>query len=231
MAEENQNTYRNEIKYIIDKKQALELKLRLQTLCSSEKQSFNKYLVRTLYFDDIYNSCFFANREGLAHRQKIRIRTYNYDYDNIFIELKKKDFNLSSKNRCLISKEICKKIISNSFSLKEMKDENEFLFFVCTKIKNHSFLPKIIVEYDRAAFSFPAFNTRITIDSNIKSTIKTDLFFEQIPQMQNVINTDKCILEVKYSQLLPRFMYNIMNIGNLKRINFSKYYFSRKSII
>lgn len=231
MTEENQNTYRNEIKYIIDKKQALEIKLRLQTLCPSEKQSLNKYLVRTLYFDDINNSCFFANREGLAHRQKIRIRTYNYDYDNIFIELKKKNFNLSSKNRCLISREIFKKIISNSFSLKEMKDENEFLFFVCTKIKTNSFLPKIIVEYDRTAFSYPAGNTRITIDSNIKSTVKTDLFFEKNLQMQNVISTDKYILEVKYSQFLPRFMYNIINIGDLKRVNFSKYYFSRKSII
>lgn len=232
MNNKNENLYRNEIKYILDKTQALQIESRLSLFSIKEQtDNINSYFVRTLYFDNIYNSCFLANREGLPHREKIRIRAYNFDFNTIFIELKKKNYNLSTKKRCLIPNDIVSRIMSNNFNLNQMKNQNEFLFFLCSKIKKDSLLPKIIVDYERIAYSFPFFNTRITIDSNIKASLNTCLFFKQNIPMKTTLDNTKCILEVKYTQILPKFLYEIINVDDLKRINYSKYYYSRKAVV
>ena len=40
--------------------------------------------------------------------------------------------------------------------------------------------------------------------------------------------TGKHILEVKYDELLPDFLYQLMSLGSLQQTAFSKYYLCRK---
>ena len=46
------------------------------------------YLVRSLYFDDRYNSCLMDNENSIDKRYKYRIRTYNNDLSTIHLEKK-----------------------------------------------------------------------------------------------------------------------------------------------
>lgn len=47
------------------------------------------YLVRSLYFDDRYNSCLMDNENSIDKRYKYRIRTYNNDLSTIHLEKKR----------------------------------------------------------------------------------------------------------------------------------------------
>lgn len=68
MDSENKNNFRNEEKYLINKEQAFQIQSRLQCICKQDQNS--PYNVRSLYFEDINNSCFYSNREGLPKREK-----------------------------------------------------------------------------------------------------------------------------------------------------------------
>lgn len=47
------------------------------------------YLVKSLYFDDLYDSCASEKENGIHRREKYRIRQYGNSLD--FIRLEKKD--------------------------------------------------------------------------------------------------------------------------------------------
>ncbi|MBQ4124084.1 polyphosphate polymerase domain-containing protein [bacterium] len=229
MDSENKNNFRNEEKYLINKEQAFQIQSRLQCICKQDQNS--PYNVRSLYFEDINNSCFYSNREGLPKREKIRLRTYNFDDSKIFLELKEKEYSLSRKRRCLITKEDTNNLIRGNIHLKNTNNENHFLMYMYSKIKTGMYFPKIIVDYKRIAYTLPFFKIRITIDSQIKTSSKTNLFFERNYQMIPILTQDKCILEVKYSQILPKYFNKIINLEDLKKVNFSKYYNARKQSI
>ena len=74
-------------------------------------------------------------------------------------------------------------------------------------------------------------NVRITFDRNIGSTSELDSFFDENLMLRPVLPSGKHILEVKYDELLPDFLYNVMNLGSLQRTAFSKYYLCRKFTI
>ena len=90
--------------------------------------------------------------------------------------------------------------------------------------------PKTIVAYKRTPFVFKAGNVRITLDRNIGHTDKFDLFFDETLPLTPVLANGTHILEVKYDELLPDFLYNALNLEGLKYTNFSKYYLSRKRL-
>ena len=82
----------------------------------------------------------------------------------------------------------------------------------------------------RTPFVFPAGNVRITLDRNIGHTDKFDLFFGENLPTKPVLANGTHILEVKYDELFPSFLYEALNLEGLKYTNFSKYYMSRKRV-
>ena len=47
------------------------------------------YLIRSLYFDDYWNSAYEEKESGVLMRKKYRIRIYNYSAESIKLERKK----------------------------------------------------------------------------------------------------------------------------------------------
>ncbi len=229
----NKKNIRTEKKYLIDSKQALQIEEKLKKFCTPDTHCRNNncYSVRSLYFDDIYNSCFYDSREGLPHREKFRLRIYNLTTENIFLEWKRKEFAISEKNRFIISKINADKLITGNYSFNDIKNEKELLYAIYAKFRNNIFSPKVIVDYERKAYNLPSYNIRITIDSNIKASANTNLFYNNQCPTKPVLNNGKSILEIKYSQIIPDYLCEIINMYDLKRINYSKYYNCRKAMI
>ena len=48
------------------------------------------YEIRSVYFDDIYDSCFEENETGVNCRKKYRIRIYNSSFEMMNLEIKEK---------------------------------------------------------------------------------------------------------------------------------------------
>lgn len=88
--------------------------------------------------------------------------------------------------------------------------------------------PVVIVEYDRIPYVYANGNVRITLDTNISSSQATDRFLEEIVPKRPVMPLGQQLLEVKYDDYLPDFIYRNLQLDCLRQTAFSKYYLCRK---
>ena len=102
-------------------------------------------------------------------------------------------------------------IDANINKINEIKNPEGLLEEFLNDIKLKGLFPSIIVEYNRVAFIYPVSDVRITFDSNIKSGLYNyDLFDDKSPTYR-VIENDKQVLEVKYNEVLPSHIANILS--------------------
>lgn len=73
---------RHENKYIIDGYRMKLLSARLASALKADAHSDgdSRYHIRSLYFDDYDNSCYYENEGGVEPREKYRIRYYERRY-------------------------------------------------------------------------------------------------------------------------------------------------------
>lgn len=98
------------------------------------------------------------------------------------------------------------------------------------KIIRKRFSPKCIVEYERFAFTETMGNVRVTFDRNIAGSAQTDRLFDSDLFTVPVMPQSHHILEIKYDELLPHYILQALDLGNLRRQSFSKYYMTRAAI-
>ena len=87
--------------------------------------------------------------------------------------------------------------------------------------------PVVLIEYDRMAYTYPAYNTRITVDMNLRSSESNLDLFSEKPAYSALLN-EEVILEVKYNQKLVRFLSDILRQYHLTQSSVSKYCMGRK---
>ena len=88
--------------------------------------------------------------------------------------------------------------------------------------------PVVIVEYDRIPYVYKNGNVRITLDTNIASSNAIGSFLDpQIPK-RPILPLGQQLLEVKYDAYLPDFIYQSLQLQDLRQTAFSKYYLCRK---
>ena len=75
---------RHEYKHIINYGDYLALKSRLSIFMQTDKHSIDgQYKIRSIYFDDMNDSCYQDNINGVNKRSKYRLRYYNNDLSYI----------------------------------------------------------------------------------------------------------------------------------------------------
>ena len=88
--------------------------------------------------------------------------------------------------------------------------------------------PKVIVQYLRRPFVCDEGNVRVTFDMNITSSPAFDRFFmEDIPE-RPVLPKGQHLLEVKFDEYLPDYIYHAIQMTNMRLETFSKYYLCRQ---
>lgn len=82
--------YRNELKYVVTTAQIACLRSRISSLMPLDGHVCENgtYNIRSIYFDDYKNTCYYENEDGTSPRRKFRIRTYNGNEEEIHLELK-----------------------------------------------------------------------------------------------------------------------------------------------
>ena len=204
--------YRHELKFKISNSAAEVLKQKLSLILGKDKNAYyedGSYLIKSLYFDDRDSSSYYEKMDGVLYRKKYRIRMYN-DVDTfIRLEKKMKHNNFTAKEQMLISKDIYSKILNGKID--EIENPEGLLLEFITNYKNKGLVPSIIVEYHRTAFTYPISDVRITFDSNIQSSLYNyDLFNTSYPRYI-VDEPGKQVLEVKFNEILPLHIANILN--------------------
>lgn len=215
--------YRNEIKYIISHSGAEELKVKLKSILNydSNTDEEGSYIIKSLYFDDLENSAYYEKMDGILYRKKYRIRIYNDDDNVIKLERKYKHNNLTSKDQILINREIYSKIINGNINDIDISNDNLLSQFIA-EIKVRNLVPSVIVEYKRTAFIYPLSNIRITIDEDIRSGRYNYDLFEDTPKYL-VLGEKEIVLEVKYDEVLPEHIKDVLETIPLYRQATSKF--------
>ena len=229
---ENRTLQRYEFKYFLSKDFANEIINHANKFMIldkfADKGLEKKYLVRSIYFEDDFNSNFEEKINGYRIRKKFRLRFYNEDLDKgpIFLETKGRNLERTYKIRAKLNRsdlDIIKqgKSLSNLL-LKYPKSipVKDFVFESCKK----NLKPKILIDYERQPFiNKHGLYFRLTFDQNL-SCKKLNNNFKNI--LLN--NSLKCkagftILEVKFERSIPLWFHRIIQSYNLRRNSISKF--------
>lgn len=221
--------FRHEFKYITSDDQFACLRSRLAGVMKydSNADGEGKYLIRSVYFDDFQDSGYYENENGTDPREKYRVRIYDHSPDRIQLENKRKMAGMTQKQACTITRQMCDVLLEGKQPFLEMGDSPVWNRFA-TMWNTRQFRPKVIVEYERTVFVCPLGNVRVTLDRNIASSTDFAHFFDKYIIRRPIMASGKHILEVKYDQFLPDYIYKGTEMTNLQRTNFSKYYLGRR---
>ena len=220
---------RHELKYFIHPAEVEALRLRLRPVLKldSHCRGGKPYAIRSLYFDDIDDSAWYDKVDGVMHRDKYRIRIYNYSDQEIFLERKRKLGDLIQKSSAQITRRLCEQLIQGD-PRGLYKANNPLLQDVYVQMRTKLLKPSVIVDYEREAYLHPAENVRITFDLNLRSgLVNTDLFN---PAIATVCPHDRDveILEVKFDNYLPDHIGGLLAGVRAERSAISKYVLCRR---
>lgn len=227
--------YRNEIKYVCTGQTLALIESRIRHVCPLDRNAgkAGSYTIQSAYFDDYRDSGYYDNENGCDPREKFRIRVYNGDLGRIALECKQKNRGMTHKDACLISRELCdaffqdNKVVIQEAFWRETASEEALLKKFILRYQTAFLRPKVLIRYDRTPYVYTAGNVRITFDRNIEAaSAEGGLTGERM--FRPVMQTGYHVLEVKYDGLLPDFLYNLLQAGQLQRTNYSKYYIGRK---
>lgn len=223
--------YRHEMKYLVSDAQLALLRARLSPLIrlDSHQSDPNGYLIRSLYFDDIDNRYLQENMYGLDDRVKFRIRIYGHQDQPIHLETKFKFRGMTRKEMCSLTRAQADALIAGevpAFS-KAMPKTLRFLYL---EMASSLLKPRIIVEYQRVAFVENVGNVRITFDRNIGYSTKVSRFFDDDLPLTPLLPAHQHILEVKYDELIPDYLVQAADLGDLAQCTFSKYVMCRGAL-
>ena len=221
--------YRHELKYLISAAQMQILKTRITGLMPKDPYvtASGGYTIRSLYFDDRQNRAYYENENGTDPREKLRIRIYNGSALKIKLECKRKERGKTLKTSCTLT-EAQARLLMQGQCVPDIASQPPVLRKLTNEMRIHQMKPVVIVEYERIPYVYTLGNVRVTFDTNIASCASAAKFLdEQIPKRQ-VLPSGMHLMEVKFDEYLPDFIYRALMLSQLQQTAFSKYYLCRK---
>ena len=227
--------YRHEYKYMIDAVTEGVLLAKARAVLKSDGNAMEdgKYIIRSLYFDDVDNSCLYANLAGTDNRSKFRIRYYNGDTQFMRLEKKSKSHGMTLKESCQISvdefwelfhgRNLGRPDLAGNTAASVSSVKNELV----TEFLGRGMRPSVIVTYERIPFVYKAGNVRVTFDRKLSSSTQVESFLSGDYRVRPVFGVGKSLLEVKFDEYLPVHIKAALQTDGLQWTTFSKYHMCR----
>jgi SPX domain protein involved in polyphosphate accumulation len=225
----HEQKYRHELKYLVSAAQILLLKSRIAAIMPKDPhvKADGSYTIRSLYFDDYYNRCYYENENGTDPRAKYRIRIYNHSSDRITLECKHKEHGKTLKTACPLTLEQARQLM-NGIPLSITEDLPPLLRKLIVEMHSRRMRPVVVVEYERIPFIYKGGNVRVTFDTNISCSANVTDFFDDTLPKRPIMPAGQHLMEIKFDEYLPDFIYNTLNLRQLQQTTYSKYYLCRK---
>ncbi|MBM7649093.1 hypothetical protein JOC78_002046 [Bacillus ectoiniformans] len=224
--------FRHELKYFINEYDYLTLRRKIGMILPQDRHSIDEqgYLIRSLYFDNVYDDDLFQKNNGIFRRKKFRIRTYNHSDQVIKLEKKSRQGEYILKTSAPITREEYERLIKWDYAfLREKEDPvyREFYYY----LNSYYMRPRVIVDYIREAYVGSIGNVRITFDKELSFVSNTTDLFEPNYISEEVIAYPQTILEVKYDDYLPDYIRQLLQLNAHNRSAISKYVHCRMASI
>ena len=215
--------FRHERKYLIDLKEKELLTQRFGSILSLDRHAQNGgYTIRSLYFDDYWNSAYEEKEAGILMRKKYRIRIYNFSDRSIKLERKKKFGQYIYKEAAPLTREEVEKILDGNYNFLLHSPYLLCREFYVECVAN-MMRPRVIVDYEREPWVYDTETVRLTFDSNVRAAIGSyDIFDPSLPTLP-ILQPGKLVFEVKYTELLPQIIKTIIPPQASEFLAVSKY--------
>ena len=215
--------YRHEWKYLINEGEQALISQRLCLIAHSDPHAgADGYFIRSLYFDDYWNSAYSEKQSGILERKKYRIRIYNCSDRVIKLERKKKFGSYIYKEDATLTRDEFFRILDGDyeFLLRSSQQLCREFYFECV---SNVLRPRCIVDYERQPWICDEGTVRITFDRSVRAAIGSfDIFDPTLPTL-SVLEPGKLVMEVKYTEFLPKTVHDVLPANGSEFSEVSKY--------
>ena len=195
---------------------ALRQRLRLVTIPDHHASDTGVYRIRNIYFDSLNPSW-----KG-DHQERFRIRCYNGDNSQLYLEKKKKLGERYQRDSVPISPEECQRLLRGD--VEWIPGSNRTLLMeLYAKMCYQNLRPKTLVDFLRESFLYPEENARVMIDSTVRSGMNIWDFFRPSLSSMRTCTRGTAILEVEYDTNIPDIIGDIIQMCNRKYDTASSY--------
>lgn len=219
---------RREVKYLISLPDRLFLLDALDRILTPDAYGgYNGYTVRSVYFDSITNEDYIDKKMHANEKKRIRVRVYHPDDQVAKFELKRKSYGRELKESVVISREDAKELLKCNFEVL-LHYDSDTARYAYDLMTTRLYRPVSLIEYDRRAYTHENFNTRITMDNNLRyCDFDYDLFSHHL-NFKEALPKDETILEIKYDRFLFKQIQKVLTKCDLTRKPPSKFGTSRQ---
>ena len=217
---------RHEWKHEISFSDLLVIRQRLSAVAKRDVHAVNgKYLIRSLYFDNIADKALREKLDGISCREKFRIRYYNGDSSVIHLEKKSKIGGLGNKQSANLTAEEAQWIVAGKLDWM-LHSNRPLVQELYVKMISQGLRPRTIVDYTREPFTYAPGNVRVTLDYDIRTGLSC-VDFLNTDCSTIAVPGDPIILEVKWDEFLPEIIRDAVQLDNRHVGAYSKYAASR----
>lgn len=214
--------YRHELKYKITCSEYMAVKERIRTVMESDPHARDgTYLIRSVYFDNVYDKALREKIDGVNKREKFRIRYYNDDLSYITLEKKMKIDKLCLKYDARITEEEFRRTLSGDILWMKNSD-SQLVQELYAKMRYQNLKPRVRVSYLREPYIYKAGNVRITFDSKIRTSMN-QMDFINADDISVEDTSGEMLMEVKYDAFLPEIIRMLLQLNGSNQEAFSKY--------
>ena len=215
--------YRHEWKHEITYADLIAIRQRLRAVAETDPHAIDgKYLIRSLYFDNMKDKALREKVDGVNRREKFRIRYYNGDPAAVIhLEKKSKLNGLGTKYSAPLTMEEAQKIVDGDIGWM-MDSPHPLIQELYCKMRYQGMKPRTIVDYTREPFIYRPGNVRVTFDYGIRTGLRATDFLD--PACVTIpVGDAGIILEVKWDDFLPSIIRDAVQTPGRRVCAFSKY--------
>ena len=215
--------YRHEWKHEITYADLIAIRQRLRAVAETDPHAIDgKYLIRSLYFDNMKDKALREKVDGVNRREKFRIRYYNGDPAAVIhLEKKSKLNGLGTKYSAPLTMEEAQKIVDGDIGWM-MDSPHPLIQELYCKMRYQGMKPRTIVDYTREPYIYRPGNVRVTFDYGIRTGLRATDFLD--PACVTIPAGDAgIILEVKWDDFLPSIIRDAVQTPGRRVCAFSKY--------
>jgi len=220
---------RHEFKYLVRREQTHAIARFAASYLEMDKYSQglprNRYTVRSIYYDSPGFRCYYEKANGDQNRRKFRIRSYNRANSTVFLECKQRRGSTYTKLKAQLDREKL-----DVLEAREDLTDNEFESCgvyeqLLLAMDRWDYQPSSLVVYDREAYVLPGQEDtiRVTLDNNLRARVFPELDELYDESGLDDLLYDWTILEIKFTNILPRFLGRMVSQYSLERQACSKY--------
>ena len=215
---EQKGHYRHELKYNISYWQYLQIRSRLRQVMQMDPHTGKDgtYRIRSIYFDNLQDKALREKVDGVAKREKFRIRYYNDHFEQITLEKKIKDNNLCMKVSCPLEETQCRRLLLGDMEWMRQHPDS-LVQELYGKMKYQQLKPRVLVSYTREPYIYAPGNVRITFDWNVRTTMYHQRFLEEkVYDIEAGDYPGEMIMEVKFDGFLPGVIQDLIQSEGIR---------------